>query len=100
MEEQRIVGLRILHQPMHRTKNIRLGRLAHGVLLIIRQNNHVLARIPEVLVQVCGHVLHVIDATAKLTLLVEIIDSNQQSLSLTSTSRVLEVVSLRRTVSE
>lgn len=52
MEEKRIVRLRILHKPVHRTENICLGRLAHGVLLVICQLDHVFAGIAEVLVQV------------------------------------------------
>lgn len=52
MEEQRIIGLCILDKPVHGAQNIRLGRLAHGVLLIIGEEDHVFAGIAEILVQV------------------------------------------------
>lgn len=100
MEEQRIVGLRILDQPMHSAQNIRLGRLAHGVLLIIGKEDHVFTGIAEVLVQVCGHVLDIVDTSTQLALLAEIVDSNQERLALTSTARVLEAISLRGTVTK
>lgn len=100
MEEQRIVGLRILDQPVHSAQDIRLGRLAHGVLLIIGEEHHVFAGIAKILVQVCGHVLHIIDTSTKLTLLAEVVDSDQQRLALTSAARVLEAISLRGTVTE
>jgi hypothetical protein len=100
MEEQRIVGLCILDQPVHSAQNIRLGRLAHGVLLVIGEEDHIFASIAKVLVQVCGHVLHIVDTPAKLTLLTEVVDANQQRLALTSAARILEAISLRGTVTE
>jgi len=36
MEKQRVVGLRILHQPVHGSKNICLRWLTHWILLIVR----------------------------------------------------------------
>lgn len=77
MEEERIIGLRILDQPVHGAEDIRLGRLAHGVLLVIGQDHHILAGVAEVLVQVGGHVLDVVDTSAQLTFLTEIVDSDQ-----------------------
>lgn len=100
VEEERIVWLRILDKPVHSTQDVGLGWLAHGVLLVIGQNDHVLACIAEVLIQVCRHVLHIVDAPAQLTLLSEIVDTNQQRLPLTGTARVLEVVALRSAMSE
>lgn len=100
MEEQRIVGLRILNQPVHSAQDIRLGRLAHGVLLIIGKEDHVFARVAEILVQICGHVLDIVNTSAQLTLLAEIVDSDQECLALTSTARVLEAISLRGTVAK
>ena len=46
---------------MHRTKDIRLGRLTHWILLIIRQNNHIFPRIAKIPIQVCRHVFDVVD---------------------------------------
>lgn len=100
MEEEGIVGLRILDQPVHGAEDIGLGRLAHGVLLVIREEDHIFAGISEVLIEICRHVLNIVNASSQLTLLAEIVDSNQQCLSLTSTARVLEVVTLWSAVSE
>lgn len=52
MEEERIIRLCILDQPVHSTKNVSLRRLAHRVLLVIGQENHVFTGVSEVLVQV------------------------------------------------
>lgn len=100
MEKERIIRLRILDQPMHRPQDVSLRRLAHGVLLVVRQQHHVLARVAEVLVQIRRHVLDIVDTTTQLALLPEIVDSNQQGLALTSASRVLETVSLWSSVAE
>lgn len=85
---------------MHRPQDVSLRRLAHGVLLVVRQQHHVLARVAEVLVQIRRHVLDIVDTTTQLALLPEIVDSNQQGLALTSASRVLETVSLWSSVAE
>lgn len=100
MEEQRVIGTRILDQPVHSPKNVCLGRLAHRVLLVIGQEDHVLASVAEVLVQVGRHVLHIVDTSAQLTFLSEVIDTNQQGLSLTRTAGVLEAVALGSAVTE
>lgn len=100
MEEERIVRLGILDEPVHSPKNVSLGGLTHGVLLIIRQDNHVFASVSEVLVQVGGHVLDIVDTSAQLALLVEVVDTDQQRLSLAGAARVLEVVALRRALAE
>lgn len=100
MEEQRVIGTRILHQPVHSPKYVCLGRLAHRILLVISQEHHVLASIAEVLVQVGRHVLDVVDTAAQLTFLAEIIDTNQQGLSLSCTAGVLEAIALGSAVTE
>ena len=92
MEEQRVVGPRVLDQPMHRPDDVRLGRLAHRVLLVIRQRHHILPLVPEVLVQVSGHVLDVVDAPAQLPALPEVVDPDQQRLPAPRAVRVLELV--------
>ena len=100
MEEQRVIGTRILDQPVHSPKNVCLGRLAHWVLLVIGQEHHVLASIAEVLVQVGRHVLDIVDTSAQLTFLAEVIDTNQQGLSLACTAGVLKVIALGSAVTE
>lgn len=100
MEEKRIIRLSILDEPVHGTKNVCLCRLAHRVLLIIREKNHIFTGISKVLVEVCRHVLNIIDTSSQLALLTEIVNSNQQCLSLSRTTRVLEVVTLRGAMTE
>lgn len=100
VEEEGVVWLRILDKPVHGAENVRLGRLAHGVLLVICEENHVLTGISEVLVEVCRHVLDIVDTSSQLTLLAEVVNSNQQCLSLSGTARILEVIALRGAVSE
>jgi hypothetical protein len=85
---------------MHCPQDVRLGRLAHGVLLIIGQSNHVLPLVAKELVQVCAHVLYIVDATTKLSSLAEVVDADEQRLAPTSASRVLKCVSLWCTVSK
>lgn len=100
MEEERVIRLRTLHQPMHCSEDVRLGRLAHGVLLIVREDHHVLSGITEVLIEIGRHVLDIVNAAAQLSFLIEIVDANQQCLPLSCATRILEVVALGRTVTE
>lgn len=85
---------------MHGPKDICLRRLAHGVLLVVGQNDHVFPGVAEVLVQVRGHVPHIVYATAQLPLLTKVIDPDQESLLLAGTIRVLEAISLRRAITK
>jgi len=94
MEEQRIVSLGVLDQPMHCSQNVGLRRLAHGILLIVGQDNHVFSRVAEIAIEVCRHILDVVDAPSKLPPLAEVIDADQQCFSFTCTIRILEAISL------
>lgn len=95
MEKERVVGLGILDQPMHRAQNICFGRLAHGILLVIGQNNHVFPRIAEVSIKVRRHVLDVVDTASELSPLTEVVDTNQKSFAPTRAVGVLKAVTLR-----
>lgn len=90
MEEERVVGARIFYQPVHGPQDVRLGRLAHRVLLIVGEKNHVFALVAKVLVEVGAHVLDIIDTSAQLAPLPEVVDANEQGLALTGAVRVLE----------
>lgn len=100
MEEQRVIRLGVLNQPVHGSKNVGFGRLTHGVLLVISQQNHILTGIPKVLVQVIRHVFDIVYATPQLALLAEVVDSNHQRLSLARAARILETVALRCAMTE
>ena len=100
MEEKRVVGLCILHQPVHCSKNVCLGGLAHRVLLVIGKQNHILAGVSEVLVEVGRHVLDVVDAPAQLSSLLKIVDTDQKCFASTGAGRVLKSVAVGRSMAE
>ena len=100
MEEERIVWSGILDEPVHGPENICFCRLAHGILLVVGQNDHVLALVTEISVQVCGHVLHIVDATPQLTALSKVVDTDEKGFSPTVASRVLERVARGRAMTE
>jgi uncharacterized membrane protein len=85
---------------VHCPQDIRLRRLAHRVLLVVGQSDHVLPLVSEEFVQIRAHVLHIVDATPELTPLAEVVDTNEQRFPATITCRVLERVSSRRAVAE
>ena len=85
---------------MHRSQYVLLCRLAHGILLIIGQDDHVLSRITEIAVKVGRHVFHVVDASPQLSSLPEVIDANEQSLPSSGTIGVLVTVSSRCAIAE
>lgn len=94
MKEEGIVGLSIAHKPSHGLDNIGTRRLHDWVGLVISQNDHILALIPVSLNQECRNVVNIIDATAQLAVLTEIVDSYEESLASTCTVGVLESVSI------
>ena len=65
---------------MHRTQNVLLGRLAHRVLLVIGEYDHVFSPIAKVLHKVGSHVANVVDTSAQLAPLTEVVDTNKESL--------------------
>lgn len=81
MEKERIVRSGILDKPVHGTENVLLCRLAHWVLLIIRQDHHVFPAIAEMLRQVGRHVPNIVDTSAQLAALPKVVDANQEGLS-------------------
>lgn len=85
---------------MHGTENVLLGGLAHGVLLVIRKNDHVLSPVSEMLNQVSSHVANIIDAPPQLTTLAEVIDANQQAFPTPSAVGVAVCIALRSSLAE
>jgi hypothetical protein len=100
MEEQGVVGLGALDKPVHGTKDVLLGGLAHAVLLVIGKNDHVLPPVAKLLSQKGCHIAHVIDAAAQLAALAEVIDTDQEGLTATRAFRVLEGIALRSATAE
>lgn len=64
MEKERVVALRILDQPVHRSEEILLRRLAHGILLVVGQDDHVFSLVTEVFDEVARHVPDIVDAAS------------------------------------
>lgn len=75
MNKQRIIRHRILDQPMHRPNNIRLRRLTHRIILIVRQNHHILPTIAVDTVEINRHLRHIVDASFQLVSLPKIVDA-------------------------
>lgn len=100
MKEQRIIRPRVLHQPVHRPDYILFRWLTHGILLVIRQNHHVLPFVAKVTIQVARQVLDIVDTSPQRALLAKIVDADQQSFPSASTIRILKLIALRSAVSE
>lgn len=92
MHKQRIIRLRIPHQPLHGPEDIRLGRDTHGILLVVGEDNHVAAAVPEAAMEEGGHVGDIVDAAAELVGLAEVIDADEEGATTTGAGGVLEVV--------
>lgn len=85
---------------MHGPQYVLLGRLAHRILLVIGENNHILALVVEVLDEVARHVPNIVDAAPELTALTEIVDTDKQGFSPARTGTVFEGIALRGSVAE
>ena len=100
MEKQRVVGLGVLDEPVHGAQDIGLGRLAHGVLLVVGPDHHVLALVAQVLGRVAAHVLDVVDAAAQLALLAKVVDADEQGFPAAGAVGVLKGVAARGALAE
>jgi hypothetical protein len=80
---------------MHSSQDVLLRRLAHGVLLVVRQDDHVLSLVPKVLDQVRRHVPDVVDASSELTALTKVINADQKGFPPARASRVLKGIGMR-----
>ena len=100
VEEERVIGSRVLDEPVHGAEDILLRRLAHRVLQVVGEDDHVLALVAKVLKQVRRHVLDVVDATPQLPALPEVVDPDQQRLAPARAVRVLEGIALWCSVPE
>ncbi len=77
---------------MHGPQNVLFCGLAHWVLLVVGENNHVFALVVEVLDEVAGHVPNIIDAASELAALAEVVDADKQGFPPASTGAVFEGV--------
>lgn len=100
MEKQRVIGLGALDEPVHGTQDVVSGGLTDRVLLVVGQDNHILPLVAVSFSQEGRDVLNIVQAAAQLAVLTEVVDANEQRLSLAGTSRVLEAIAFRGTVAE
>ena len=100
MEEERVVRSRVLDKPMHSPQYVLLGGLAHGILLVIGEKDHIFALVVEILDEVGRHVPDIIDTASKLAALAEVVDADKQGFPSTGTGAVLEGVILRGAMAE
>lgn len=83
---------------MHGCQDVVLQGLALGVLLVVRQDNHVVPLVLKPFVQEPRHVLDIIDAPSQLALLPKVIDADEQRLPLPRAIAVRErIVAARNT---
>lgn len=92
VDEQRIVRLGVLDEPLHGAYYVRLGGDAHRIPLVIGENDHVLTLVPVPPSQEVGHVSNIIDTAFECIGLPCVVDPDQQSPAATGTIRVLEPV--------
>ena len=71
---------------MHRPEDILLRRLAHGILLIIRENDHIFPLITEMRHKICRHVAHVVYTSPQLATLAKVVNTDKQGLAYASTT--------------
>lgn len=100
MQEERIVGLRPIDQPIHGAQDVLLGGLQHRIRLVVREDDHVLPLVVVALHQEVGHVLGIVDAAPERRARPDVVDADEQRLALSGTVTVLECIPLWRSVSE
>ena len=100
MEEQRIIRSGILDQPVHGAEDVLFRRLAHRVLLIVGEKNHILSGVPKVRVEIGRHVLDIVDTTSELTSLTKVVYADEKRFASTRAVGVLEAIPLRSTTAK
>lgn len=85
---------------MHGSQYVLLRGLAHWVLLVVGEDDHVLALVAKLLDQVGRHVPDVVDAPPQLASLAKVVDADQQGLPPAVALRVLEGVALGMAIAE
>ena len=85
---------------MHGAQDVLFGWLAHGVLLIICKDHHVLPLVAKMLGKVSSHVADVIDTATQLAALAKVVDSDQQGFSPAGAVGVSEGIAVGGAVAE
>jgi hypothetical protein len=85
---------------MHSPQNVLFRRYTHLSLLVVGQDNHVLALVPKMLHKVSGHVSHVVYTSPQLSSLSKVVDAYEESFPPTRALGVLVRVALRCSMSK
>lgn len=81
MEQESIIWLSILYQPVHSTQDVLHRRLTRGVLMTVCEDDHILPPVSVDLVQEFKHVFHVVNASGQLSFAPEVVYPNQEGFS-------------------
>jgi len=100
VEEERIVGLRVLDQPMHCPNDVCLCGLAQRIGLVVGQDHHVLSPISVTLIQEGRHLRNIIDATPQLVRLSNVVNTDEKGFPTARTRRILVPIVRWSTVSK
>lgn len=79
---------------MHGSKDVLLRRYAHLPLLVVGQDDHVLAPISKVFNEVGSHVPDIVDASPQLAPLAKVVDSDKKSFPSARAFRILICIAL------
>jgi hypothetical protein len=76
MEEETIMRLSVLHQPLHPTEYIVFGRLRTRIWIIVREDDHVVEGESIEAIHEHGYISGIVDTPPQLYPLADIIDAN------------------------
>lgn len=76
MEEETIMRLSVLHQPLHRTEYIVFSRLRKRIWIIVREDDHVVEGKAVEAIHEHGYISGIVDTSPQLYPLADIIDPN------------------------
>ena len=100
MKEERVVRPSILDEPMHGAQDVLFCRLAHWILLVVGEDDHILTFVAEVFDEVGRHVPNIVDTASELSTLAKVVDADEEGFPPSGAKGVLERVVLGGAVAE
>lgn len=100
VDKEGVMGLGVANEPLHCAHDVRLGRDAHRIALIVGEDDHVLSAVTKALVQEGGHIGDIVDAALECIGLTKVVDADQQRPATAGTCGVLELVIGGRSMAE
>lgn len=92
VEEQRVSRSSATDQPLHSSEHVFSGRDLHGVVCVVREDDHVALHVSSPLHQERLHVSDVVDAASKCVVAADVVDADQKRFPLACARRKLEVL--------